>query len=108
MFYKKIYEKATPGSAFSKALGGTNSEKFCVQCQHGAAFVGSMHVLVCPKKTLDTSLHIYYNYCILYFFMDLHNLFLDHFLHLLLDYLSHRMPVTDTGHLLNVGMHLAF
>ena len=50
MSYKEIQEKTESGKAFLQYLETQILKNSTLAASHGSAFVGSMCVLVCPKK----------------------------------------------------------
>ena len=59
IFYK---EQTWQGRAFLGHLEAQNLKTFPLSSNHCGAFVGLMYVIVCQKKTRDTSLYLYVYY----------------------------------------------
>ena len=53
MFYKEIYEQIEPGSLFLDYLVAQISKISPLSANHGGAFMGSLCVMVCPKKNTE-------------------------------------------------------
>ena len=50
LFYQEIFEQSKPGTAFWEYLEAQILKIYSVIANHGGTFMGSMCVLVCPKR----------------------------------------------------------